>query len=65
MSEHEPTESQQSSFAGNLYADERFMVRNPRQIRMLMQAMIDQRATLSVHPEGREQSFPLGRAGSG
>ena len=58
MSEHEPTESQQSSFAGNLYADERFMVRNPRQIRMLMQAMIDQRATLSVHPEGREQSFP-------
>ncbi|MGB3392246.1 MAG: flagellar brake protein [Stenotrophomonas sp.] len=58
MSEHEPTESSQTSFDGNLYADDRYIVRNRRQIRMLMQALIDQRATLSAHPDGREQSFP-------
>jgi c-di-GMP-binding flagellar brake protein YcgR len=58
MSEHESTESSQTSFDGNLYADEKYMVRNRRQIRMLMQALIDQRATLSAHPDGREQSFP-------
>ncbi len=57
MSEREPTESA-PSFDGNLYADEKYMVRNPRQIRMLLQAMIDQRAAVSVHPDGREQSFP-------
>ncbi len=58
MSEHEPTESAPSSFDGSLYADEKYMVRNPRQIRLLLQAMIDQRATVAVHPDGREQSYP-------
>ncbi|HBN53877.1 MAG TPA: pilus assembly protein PilZ [Stenotrophomonas sp.] len=58
MSEREPTESALSSFDGNLYADEKYMVRNPRQIRLLLQALIDQRATVAVHPDGREQSYP-------
>ncbi len=58
MSEREPTETTQSTFDGNLYADEKYMVRNPRQIRLLLQALIDQRATVSTHPDGREQAFP-------
>jgi len=58
MSEREPTESAPSFSDGNLYADEKYMVRNPRQIRMLLQAMIDQRATITIHPDGHEQSFP-------
>ena len=58
MSEPSTTESTQLPLDGNLYADERYMVRNRRQIRMLMQALVDQRATLSAHPDGREQSFP-------
>lgn len=58
MSEREPTESTQSTSEGNLYADEKYMVRNPRQIRLLLQAMIDQRSTITAHPDGREQSFP-------
>ncbi len=38
--------------------DERYLVRNPRQIRQLLQAMIDQRSLINAHLAGREQSFP-------
>lgn len=57
MSEHEQAQAPAQS-PGDLHADERYVVRDPREIRVLMQALIDQRATLSAHPDGREQSFP-------
>ena len=38
--------------------DERYLVRNPRQIRQLLQAMIDQRSLINAHLSGREQSLP-------
>lgn len=47
-----------SPHAGNLYADDRYMVRNPHQVRHLLQAMIDQRSMINVHPDGRDQAFP-------
>ena len=47
-----------SPHAGNLYADDRYMVRNAHQVRHLLQAMIDQRSMFNVHPDGRDQAFP-------
>lgn len=38
--------------------DDRFLVRNPRQIRQLLQALIDQRSLINAHIDGRDQSFP-------
>jgi len=58
MPDHESPAPTASPHAGNLYADDRYMVRNPHQVRHLLQAMIDQRAMLTVHPDGRDQSFP-------
>ncbi len=39
-------------------SDDRFVIRNPRQIRQLLQALIDQRSLLNAHLGGRDQSFP-------
>lgn len=39
-------------------ADDRYLVRNPRQIRQLLQALIDQRSLINAHLGGRDQSFP-------
>ena len=39
-------------------ADERFLVRNPLQIRQLMRSLIEQRALINAHIGGRDQSFP-------
>jgi c-di-GMP-binding flagellar brake protein YcgR len=36
----------------------RYLVRNPRQIRQLLQALIDQRSLINAHLGGRDQSFP-------
>lgn len=58
MPDHESTAPTPSPHAGNLYADDRYMVRNPHQVRHLLQAMIDQRSMINVHPDGRDQSFP-------
>lgn len=58
MSVPESFESSPSTVAGNLYADERYMVRSPHQIRHLLQQMIDQRSMVNAHPDGRDQSFP-------
>lgn len=52
------TEEQAGPPDGNLPDDERYLVRDPRQIRLLMQALVDQRAALGAHPDGRGQSFP-------
>ncbi|MGE8250964.1 MAG: flagellar regulator YcgR PilZN domain-containing protein, partial [Stenotrophomonas bentonitica] len=38
--------------------DDRYLVRNPRQIRQLLQALIDQRSLINAHLGGRDQSFP-------
>lgn len=58
MSELVNTASSAPSFDGNLYADEKYIVRNPRQIQLLLQALIDQRATVTAHAEGHENGFP-------
>lgn len=57
MSEYEQAQAPAQPPA-DFHADERFVVRDAREIRALMQALIDQRATLSAHPDGRGQSFP-------
>lgn len=41
-----------------LHADEKYVVRDPVQIRALMRALIDQRATLTAQVDGRGPSFP-------
>jgi c-di-GMP-binding flagellar brake protein YcgR len=41
-----------------LHADERYVVRDPLQVRALLQALVDQRSTVSVHPDGCGQPFP-------
>lgn len=38
--------------------DDRYLVRNPRQIRQLLQALIDQRSLINAHLGGRDLSFP-------
>jgi len=39
-------------------ADDRYLVRNPRQVRGLLRALIEQRSLVSAHISGRDQSFP-------
>jgi len=39
-------------------ADDRYLVRNPRQVRGLLRALIEQRSLVSAHVGGRDQSFP-------
>ncbi|OBU68571.1 pilus assembly protein PilZ [Stenotrophomonas maltophilia] len=39
-------------------SDERFLVRNPRQLRQLLRSLIDQRSLINAHIDGRDQSFP-------
>lgn len=38
--------------------DDRYLVRNRRQVRGLLRALIDQRSLVSAHIGGRDQSFP-------
>ena len=58
MPDHESPAPTPSPHAGKLYADDRYMVRNPHQVRHLLQGMIDQRSMVNMHPDGRDQSFP-------
>lgn len=58
MSEPVQTTANAPSFDGNLYADDKYIVRNPRQVQLLLQALIEQRATVTAHADGRENSFP-------
>lgn len=51
-------EEQAGALEDSLPDDEKYIVRDPRQVRALIQALIDQRAILSTHPDGRGQSFP-------
>jgi len=39
-------------------ADDKYLVRNPRQIRRLLQALSEQRSVITAHLAGRDQSFP-------
>lgn len=56
MTVHETTQAPPSG--DGLHADERYVVRDPRQVRALLQALIDQRATITALPDGCGQSFP-------
>lgn len=38
--------------------DDRYLIRNPRQIRQLLQGLIDQRSLINAHLVNRDQSFP-------
>lgn len=38
--------------------DGKFLLVDPRQIRMLLQALVDQRSAISAHPDGSGRSFP-------
>lgn len=38
--------------------EEKFLLRDPRQIRMLLQALADQRTAVTAHPNGSGRSFP-------
>ncbi len=38
--------------------DDKYLVRHPRQVRRLLQALIEQRSTVTAHVAGRDQSFP-------
>lgn len=58
MSGHESTGSAPGLPDSSVSDDGKYIVRDPRQIRMLIQALVDQRAMLSVHPDGRGQFFP-------
>ncbi|WP_312315714.1 flagellar brake protein [Stenotrophomonas sp.] len=53
LDEHDTTHA-----VGDDGTDDRFLVRNPRQIRQLLQALIDQRSLINAHLGGRDQSFP-------
>jgi len=39
-------------------ADDRFLVRNPRQVRQLLRSLIEQRSLINAHIDGRDRSFP-------
>src|SRR5690554_6500187 len=58
MSDREPVKPTATPLPGDLYADERYIVRDRGQIRALMRALIDQRSALGVQPHGRGPSFP-------
>lgn len=58
MSDGDTLEHQASGIGGRLYADEKYMIRNPWQIRKLLESMINERAMVTAHPAGRDTSFP-------
>ena len=41
-----------------LYADDRYLVRNPRQVLHLLRQLVEQRSLITAHPDGGQQSFP-------
>ncbi|MGV8958988.1 MAG: flagellar brake protein [Stenotrophomonas sp.] len=43
---------------GDANIDEKYLVRNPRHIRQLLQSLIDQRSLINAHPGGGDQTFP-------
>ena len=61
----ETTDTLELPVDNRLHADERYMVRDPHQARALLQALIDQRATITVHPEAGAQSFTSAVLGFG
>ncbi|MCW4455171.1 flagellar brake protein [Flavobacterium sp. MXW15] len=58
MSEGSANAPQSSSDPATAETDERYLVRNPRQIRQLLQALIDNRSLINAHLGGRDRSFP-------
>lgn len=58
MSDANATTHQPSGDGRDANLEEKFMVRNPRHIRQLLQSLIDQRSLINAHIGGRDQSFP-------
>jgi c-di-GMP-binding flagellar brake protein YcgR len=58
MSELHTLEPHPSSDSGRFYADEKYLIHEPRQIQQLMRALVDRRCLVTAHPAGRDQSFP-------
>lgn len=58
MAQGSATDSSTSPGHDPAEMDEQYLVRNPRQIKRLLQALIEQRSTVIAHVAGREQSFP-------
>lgn len=58
MSDSNTREPNASGIGGKLYADEKYTVRSPWQIRRLLQALIAERAMIAAHPCGHDMSFP-------
>lgn len=59
MRECDSMQPEPTSCGQDLHADEKYMVRNRRQIRQLLHTLIEQRAFLNACPNGRRaQSFP-------
>jgi c-di-GMP-binding flagellar brake protein YcgR len=58
MAQGSATDLSASSAHDPAEADDKYLVRNPRQIKRLLQALIEQRSTVTAHVAGRDQSFP-------
>ena len=58
MTDSTTADADTSPNSDNLYADERYLVRNPRQVQHLLRALVEQRSLITAHPSGRDQSFP-------
>jgi c-di-GMP-binding flagellar brake protein YcgR len=57
MAEGIPSDAPEPSARKATEQDDRFLLTNPRQIRQLLQSLINQRSQISAHVEGRDQSF--------
>lgn len=57
MAEGIPSDSHEPSGHEATEQDDRFLLTNPRQIRQLLQSLINQRSQISAHLGGRDQSF--------
>jgi len=58
MSAGSHDDAQEHPTAQDDSADERFLVRNPLQVRQLLRQLIEHRSLINAHIGGRDQSFP-------
>ncbi|WP_305803899.1 flagellar brake protein [Stenotrophomonas sp. YIM B06876] len=58
MSDGNATAQQPHRDGGDANIDEKYLVRNPRHIRQLLQSLIDQRSLINAHPGGGDRTFP-------
>lgn len=58
MTEPDPTAADTAPALHDPYTDERYCVRSPQQIRLLLRSLIEKRAPVSACPEGNGRAFP-------